>query len=356
MREIAKDTLSTIVKQSNGLDINELKKEGYYGTDDRSMMMQWGMEAFTNPEIIRNTMKTIRTHKMFTNEFLGGFKVLDFSLVRWSHLEPAIARFLNPQTNGVAIQRGNTYTYRTKDHSVYAAQNHHPGDYASQQHVAGMNVGDHFSIFHNHPAVEKDVDFHSPNYWLAYGRFPHVAQHENINLSIYNIPEKKGKIEMDLLDYTHAWFPQKKFDTTIVEGNYAFGKKDDIYCALIGASQLAYRDSENDDLIQKGKKSFWIIEAGSKSENGSFEAFVQQIKNNKVVFDTNGLKLNYGSNNKDLELVFGEDFKVNGHVVNTEYMRYDSPYIKAERKAKTLTFKHNNKTLFLDFENLIRKF
>jgi hypothetical protein len=47
MIEIANDERTVIIKQSNGLDLTELKEEGYYGTDNRSMMMQWGMEANT---------------------------------------------------------------------------------------------------------------------------------------------------------------------------------------------------------------------------------------------------------------------------------------------------------------------
>ncbi|MCK5206615.1 MAG: hypothetical protein KAQ79_01295, partial [Cyclobacteriaceae bacterium] len=49
---IALDSSNVIIKQSNGLDLSELKAEGYFGTDNRSMMMQWGMESFTNPEVV----------------------------------------------------------------------------------------------------------------------------------------------------------------------------------------------------------------------------------------------------------------------------------------------------------------
>lgn len=47
---------------------------------------------------------------------------------------------------------------------------------------------------------------------------------------------------------------------------------------------------------------------------------------------------------------------VDGKVVDTNYSRYDSPYTQAEKKDVTLTFEHNGKSLFLDFENLERKF
>ncbi len=112
-REIALDSSTVIIRQSNGLDLTELKGEGYYGTDNRSMMMQWGMESFTNPEVVRNSLAHIRNCNMFTNYSLRDFKILNYKLLHWLHLEPTLVRIINPQTNGVAIQKGNTYTYRT---------------------------------------------------------------------------------------------------------------------------------------------------------------------------------------------------------------------------------------------------
>ena len=353
---IAKDTSTVIVKQSNGLDISELKAEGYYGTDNRSMMMQWGMECFTNPEIVRNSMAHIRENIHFTNEFIHPTKILDFTLVKWLHLEPFIVRMINPQSNGVAIQKGNTYTYKTNDYSIYTAQNHHPGTYGDQQHVFGMNVKNHFSIFHTHPAVKKEKDVSSPNYNVGYGHFPHAAQDKNVSLVIYNIPEKKGLMEMDLLDFTRAYFPSEQFDTSIVAGNYVFGKKDETYCAFIGTNNFHLEGENNDDLIQPGKQTFWITEAGSLAEDGSFDSFIERIKKNEVAFDAENLVLEYTSRNSENKLQFKGDFMVDGKVIDTNYKRYDSPYAKAEKKDKTITISHKGKSLFLDFENLIRRF
>ncbi len=356
LREIALDSSRVIIRQSNGLDLSELKTEGYYGSDNRSMMMQWGMESFTNPEVVRNSLAHIRSCNMLTNYSLRDFKILNYRLLHWLHLEPTVVRIINPQSNGVSIQKGNTYTYRTPDYSMYTVQDHQVGDYGDQQHVFGMNVGKHFSIFHNHPALEKNEKRQSPNYWAGYGHFPHSAQDGRVNLSIYNIPEKKGMMEAALLDYTRAYFPAADFDTAFIDGQYVFGKLGDTYCAFIGASNFTFRDEQRDDVIQKGKKTFWITEAGSTSEDGNFESFVSRIRNNPLDFDPESLSLSYNSGQSQYELVFGEDFKVNGEVVNTHYIRYDSPYVHAERKDATITYSLNGKSLVLDFENMIRKF
>ena len=352
--EIARDSSEVIIKQNNGLDISELLDEGYYGTDNRSMMMQWGMECFSNREIIRNSLSHIRSCNMFSNEFVADFKMLDFKLIHWLHLEPMLNRILKPQTDGVAIQKGNTYTFKTRDFSMYTVQDHHPGTYGDQQHIFGLNISNHFSIFHMHPALEKDIKHQSPNYWVGYGHFPHSVQDENVNLSIYNIPGKKAIMEIDLLDYTRAYFPSNQFDTAFIENNYVFGKKGDAYCALIGTNNFSFRDDAQDDILQHGKKVFWITEAGSKIRDGGFEQFVQRIRSNKVDFNGDSLELNYRSQGREYSLTFGGDFHINKEIVQTSYSRYDSPYIRAEKKEKTLTFSFKGKSLFLDFEKLQR--
>jgi hypothetical protein len=356
LAEIAKDSATVIIKQSNGLNLSELKTEGYYGTNNRSMMMQWGMEAFTNPMIVRNSLSHIRKHISFSNESVAPFKTLDFFLLRWLHLEPLIMRIINPQTNGIAIQKGNTYTYKTKGYSMYTAQSYHPGTYGDQQHVFGLNISNHFSIFHTHPALKKSRKNQSPNYNVGYGHIPHVAQDKNVSLAIYNIPKRKGIMEMDLLDFTRAYFPSEKFDTAFIDGNYIFGKKDETYCAFIGYNTFHFADTSTDNIIQPGKKVFWITEAGSQSTEGSFDAFTQRIKNNKLHFNAKKLELSYQSKEKQYDLKFGADFSVDGKPIDTHYMRYDSPYVKAKVKTKTLTYQFNGKTLHLDFENLKREF
>jgi len=354
--DMARDTAPRVIKQCNGLDIRELKAEGYYGTDDRSMMMQLGMEAFTNPEIVRNSLAFMRKHRMFSNDFIGGFKIIDFTLLHWLHLEPTLVRLLNPQSNGVAIQKGNTYTYKTRDYSLYSVQNYHPGTFGDQHHVAGMNIGNSFCVFHTHPALEKDVPKQSPNYWVGYGHLPHVAQEKHISLAIYNTPDKKGFMEETLLDYTHAYFPQEKFDRVHVTENYAFGAKENTYCALIGQNPLTFRDGTTDNLIQRGTQSFWITEAGSQDTDHSFDAFCQRILSTPYSFDPETLMLTYLSAGHSYQLQFGGTFSVDNRPMNTDYDRFDLPYAKARRKDKVIKIECNGQSLHLDFFNCTRDF
>jgi hypothetical protein len=219
-----------------------------------------------------------------------------------------------------------------------------------------MNMGNHFSIFHSHPALEKGVKHQSPNYWVGYGHFPHSVQDEHVNLSIYHIPEKKAIMEMDLLDYTHAYFPFERFDTAFMDNNYVFGKKGEAYCAFIGTNELSLREGSKDNILQNGKRVYWITEAGSKQRDGDFGHFVKRIRENRVEFSEESLELRYQSGGREYYLQFNGDFKIDSRPINTDYGRYDSPYIRAEKKDPVLSFSHNGKNLLLDFEHLIRQF
>lgn len=352
-REIAKDTGTIIIRQSNGMNLKEFKNSEYNLRDEKGMMMQWGMEAFVNPQIVRNTMHTVRKNNMFSNDFLKDLKMLDFTLIRWLHLEPLIVRLTNLPQQGKAIQQANTYTYKTKDYSLYSVQDYHPGTYADQHHVAGMNIGNHFGVFHTHPAREKNADVHSPNYWVGYGRLPHVMQDENISLAIYNINKRKNIMEKELPDYTYAYFPKDKFDTVYIENNYAFGKKENSYVALIAYNKLTYRDAANEELIQQGRKVFWIIEAGGPETDSSFTAFKNRILQNTITYTSKQKQLIYQSKHKKLGLTYQGDFTVNDTVVNSNYPRFTTAYAKAQNNA--IFIQHNNKTLHLDFYGLKRE-
>jgi hypothetical protein len=367
IREIALDDQTRIIKGSSGLDVAELKSLDFIGMEDRQIMMQWGMESFSNPQTVANSMKYIEQHDMFGNAFLHGFTDVNFTVLKIFNLLPLVSRLLNPQSNGVAIQRANTYLYRTPFYSLYTTQDYHPGDYGDQQHVAGMTLSDDLSVFHCHPAVEEGADGangNSPKYWVGYGRLPHSVQHENVNLSIYNLPKKKGPMEKALLDYTHAYFPKTLFDESSVEGGLAFGRKGDAYVAFITPGPLHYRRHDKPhplggadyDLILPGKKVYWITEASVRAADGSFETFKQRIREQAEAVRFDGTQLTYRSRETAMELNFGASFLLDNKIVNLQYDRYDAPYVQSRRQPEELRFNWNGKELHLDFEKLIRTY
>jgi len=359
LKEIGEDDSTVIIKASNGLNVSELKSEGLSGLETNQVMMQWAMEAFTNPEVITNAVRYINQNNMLSNEFLNDFKMINITLLRELNLLPTISKILNPKTDGSAIQRGNSYTYKTADYFMATLQAHHPGEFADQQHVFTVSLSSEVTIFNTHPAkaLGEGALAGSPGYWVGYGRFPMSVQDENVNISIYDIPTETGFMESSIADFTHSYFPTTLFDEYSIDGNIAFARVGDTYVALIGRYDLYLGEditdtsvTSTDDLRQDGLKQYWITEVSSITEEGSYEAFKQRILSNTVVFDEDTMQVTYQSNHL-LNVTFAGDFYVDNQLMDLEYDRIDSPYATVERKADTMTISFNGHTLVLDFYN-----
>lgn len=73
-------------------------------------------------------------------------------------------------------------------------------------------------------------------------------------------------------------------------------------------------------------------------------------------FDKETVELSYQSNITKFNLKYEGDFLIDGKMENINYNRYNSSYIKSRKKDKTIIFKFNGKSLFLNFANLKRSF
>jgi len=353
--EIGKDEGVNVIKATTGLNVSELKERQLIGPENNQIMMQWTMEAFTNPQIVANSINYIDKNNMLSNEFLNDFKMINLTVLKKLHLLSLVSKGLKPVTNGTAIERANTYTYKTNDYMLSTAQNYHPGQYGDQQHIWSATLSDELSLFTTHPAKalsDKGALSESPGYWVGNGRNPHSVQDENINMSIYKIPDKKGFMEKSIVPYTHAYFPKEIFDEVVLNGNYAFGRYKDKYVAFIGKNTLQYLEDSKEDLIQEGKDVFWVFEIGTKQTEGSFEEFMNRIKSNTVTFVDD--ELIYLSNGKEMYLKYQGDFKINNEKVNTDYKRFDAAYSSTNREPDTITIEYNGKKVFLDFNNMVR--
>jgi hypothetical protein len=355
---VGRDASTVVVKASSGLDVDELRGEGLVGQRDEQIMMQWGMEAFTNPPVIANSVRYAHRRGMFANAFLNDLAVVNVGLLRVTGLLGPVSRLLHPVTDGVAIQRANVYTQRTPHYLLSTAQRHHPGEYGDQQHVWSANLPGGFAVFTTHPAAPlaaRGALSESPGYWVGNGRNPDAAQDGNAVLAIYAIPEQTGFMERSLVDFTHAYFPAPLFDESSVEGRYAFGRSGDAYLALVAREPLAWAEGSKDDLVQPGRLSYWICEMGSPGTDASFAAFIDRIRSGVVGFDERTRTLTWESGGRTLRLAYGGGFTIDGAPIATDYPRFDSPWVQAGREPTTLTIRAGGAELFLDFDGLRRE-
>ena len=350
------DQRDVVIKASTGLNLDELAGEDLIGLEDRQIMMQLAMEAFSNEELIDNTMAYLRQNEMLSNEFLHDFNTFNLAVLTQTGALPLASRWLNPVTNGTAIQRANTYTFKTPDYMLASAQAYHPGTFGDQQHLWNAVLSRDVSVFTTHPAKplsDEGALSNSPSYWVGGGRLPHVVQDLNVVLNVYRIPDKKGFMEKSIVDYTHAHFPRQRFDEVRLDGRYAFGRVGQTYAAFITRYPMHYAQGTTDDLIQPGRDSYWVFEAGSYTRDGEFDDFIRRIKSNRVSYD-NG-KLAYYSGERLLELQYQGEFKIDGLTQELEYPRFDSPYAEVPRKPDSITIQYQGESLFLDFYNTRRE-
>ena len=384
IKEIFNDSSKKqIVKSSNGVTIAELKEYGLIGQDVNQIMMQMGMEAFSNKEVIDNSITYLRRNKLFSNEFLNDFKLVNLWPLTLTNSLGAASGLLNPSTNGKAIQRANVYTYQTPYYSMSTAQEHFAGDYADQHQISIATLGSDLSVYTAQPMRNSTRG----QYWVGYGRLPYSVQDENVNISIYTIPDKKGMLEPHIVSYTHAYFPVGLFDEvdlSHMDEGYVFGRKGDTYIMLRamsdGNATLAFKndmagvtpsDIENDmskikdnvrelieesgdlryDLIFEGGESHaWITELGCAADNGSFDSFVSEMLKNKCEY--NDMSVIYTNENKEFDVKYNEHFKLNGELVDTNYARYENAYVdgKVERGAKIMELSFGGYTLTLNYD------
>lgn len=353
---IGRDTQPAVIRASQGLDLAEFPAAQAGGDEDARIMLQWGAEAFTNPEVIDDTLRYVEKNRMFSNSFLHELRTLDFFLIRRTGLAPVVTRALDPWSNATVLQRANTYTYRTPSFLLASAQHYHPGTLNDQHHIWSATLSNQLSIFTAHPPLLRKGETpedNTKNYWVGPGRVPDAAQHENVLLAIYRIPSRTSLGEKGPNLFTHAYFPKEKFERVIERGSKIFGRHGDSYAALIGGAPLAYRAGSTIDLMQDGRETFWICELGSKERDGDFDAFVRRVEQNAVSYRDS--RLTYQTGGRDLQLDYGKDFRVNGAVQDAAFARHDSPYARTPRRASTMTIEFAGKRLFLDFAHAIRR-
>ena len=389
VKEIFNDTSERqIVKSSNGITIQELKEDGFIGQEVAQIMMQMGMEAFSNEEVIDNSITYLRRNKLFNNEFLNDFKLVNLWPLTLTGSLGAISGMLNPSTNGKAIQRANVYTYQTRYYSMSTTQAHFAGDYADQHQISVATLASDLSVYTSQPMRNSSRG----QYWVGYGRLPYSVQDENVNISIYTIPQKKGMLEPHTVGYTHAYFPVGLFDEVntdhLFEG-YIFGRRGDTYIMLRamsdGYATLSFKndmpgitaeDIQNDmskikdsvrelieasgnlryDLIfEGGENHAWITELGCAEDNGDFNSFVNQMLSASYSFED--MKVSYERDGRSFEVKYDEYFMLNGELVDTEYARYENEYVngRIERGADTIEFFFGGKTLVLNFKEGTRE-
>ncbi len=346
------------IRDSMGLDLKEVR-EKFRGAGTVTDMGRylWAMEAFTNPESVYMTMKMFRLWKLGTNDFLKDLKVLDVPILRRLGVLPALVRLLNPVTQGIAIQRANTYTYKTEHYMLSTAQRHHAGEFGDQQHIWQATLPGGATVFATHPGAaffEDNARNFSPSYWVGNGIHPDSAQHKNVCLCLYRLDQRKGFMEKQRQMYTHAYFPQKKFDQVRrVHDRLYIARKDGGYIALFSLHPLEEKSDE--ELIQHGVETGWAAVMGGEEYHNleAFEKRMQLYELGKVNIE---LALLDNADTEDYwALSHRGEFDVSGQLQDTDYPRLDCPFGHVERDPREYVIRFGESSLRINLAAGLRE-
>ncbi len=374
IKDIALSKESFVSKMSCGLSPSDMVKEGLVGQEPHQIMAQMGAETFTNPEVIENTLRYLKDNKMYRNAFVSYFKFLNLTVFKAVNWKKFAAKH-NIMPHGIALGRGNVYTYRTAHYSMSTSVCKGVDMCGAQDHEWSANIGETLALFTTHPAGDGDSRYGaSPGYWIGNGRLPMSVQNENINITIYKLPDKKRLGESAIASMTHAYMPKDFYDEFELCENTVFARKDGVFVALISNGEMKFKpfnqNSANGvhknrifpdeiklksefDLCRFGGDYHIYITELSDADKETFDEFKTRIRSNTVNFGIDGSAA-YTTASGTIEVSYDGRFNVDGKPAEKEFARYDSKFCKAERKSESITVNSGKNRLVLDFKRATR--
>ncbi|HEY8395732.1 MAG TPA: hypothetical protein VIK96_03050 [Bacilli bacterium] len=356
IKDIAISKDKFILKETLGLDLPEVREKIDPENKIETVgLYYWAMEAFTNPESVALSIEMFRKWGLKSNIFLKDLQVLDNVFLRKLKILPSLVRLLNPATQGIAIQKANTYTLRHPDYFLSTAQLYHPREFADQQHINQATLGEDITVFTTHPAkafFSDNARNFSPSYWVGNGINPYAVQFENTALLYYDLSPRKGFLEGKRLLYTHLYFPEAKFEKVYRGENYLLGIAGKSMIGIKGLGKIK-QISEN-EWIQEGKKTAWALTVAS-SDEVAFSDFSKAIINSEIVLNKKSVSYSL-AHRLEIFLKKTPVFLVDGKTEKTKYRRYELPFIESDATIKDYMIKYHGHYLLLNLERAERKY
>lgn len=333
IRAIACDSLlSYDSKLRTSLNVEDASAYGIHYDRELDCHLFWGMQEFIHPLAIRMSKQISEKYDTWPYRDYDRYINIYEKEIKETGKAESRDRF--------ALSEANVVTRRTPDYILSTTADYRKGRQGYQQLSWIAALSPETVVYTNHPGGQNLKQ--SPNYWAGTERLPRAAQHDNISICIYNIPENNKT------QFTHAHFPVNGMDEIRQNGNWTFGRKDDGYIALYSSTMPSLKKDfrgEMCDLVAESPKNVWLCEMGSKGTWESFDRFVSEISNSNV--ESNGIDIEYESPSAG-KINFGWDnpLKVNDEIKEMRHKyRYDNPFCKAELDTKEIIISHKGKSL-----------
>jgi len=263
------------------------------------------------------------------------------------------------------------------------AQSYRPGKSGEQSHISQATLDETAVVFTTSPKNEPQSGTQWPDddgYWNGYGAMPRAAQHGALSMSLYAPAFANPGPPLTAfryLPYTHAYFPQERFDEVTQNGNWTFGRKGNGYVALYSWRTPHWRTytdpgiythglTQPYDLVADGgADNAWLTQVGDAKTFGSFAAFRAAVAAHEVNVTPRpangalpgGFDVSYDSPTEGV-MSFGSTgaLTVKGHDIPLDTgKRYDNPWAFADFDTQQITIADTAGDLRLDFGASKRK-
>ena len=350
---------------------------GHSFSDPAEVEFWWEKGAQTAWQTVPLTLDTLDSTGLWESDFYKPFKPIADLTGGDRGVAQTLAQALEPELGFALLTAVDTYTYRSDSVMLSTAQSYRPGRFGEQAHISQATLDENAIVFTTHPKNEPQSGTQWPDndgYWTGSGSLPRAAQHGALSMSLYApVFANPGPplTAFRYLDYTHAYFPQERFDEVTQNGNWTFGRKGNGFVALYSWRTPHWRTytdpgiythglTQPYDLVADGgADNAWLTQVGDASTFGSFAAFQAAVVAHAVNVTprpangalAGGFDVSYDSPTEGT-VAFGSTgaLTVKGleSPLNTG-KRYDNPWALADFDQPKITIADKAGDLRLDF-------
>jgi len=175
---------------------------------------------------------------------------------------------------GGSTAHANLAVYRTPDYMMSAVQDLRKGEYEPSTHVAQVTLGNKVVIFWSCPHTSGEGSGLRPDYWSGHTTLPRVIQYKNVMSLTWHLSEFAWM--------THCFLEQAKCDQVQLVDNWAFVRVGGGYVGIWSENGMSVGDRgqyAGRELVCFAEDNTWLVECGREADWGSFDAFVDALKN-----------------------------------------------------------------------------
>jgi len=387
IRRVATSTDVVTVKERHGIhldphqeySLNPVAPYGYDFDNIDNLPFWWSQGALTSWQLVPQTIATANRWDLWDTSLFSSYAAIKSLAQLPSLLVQGAARELAHFAAAGVLGEAHTTTWRSPDAMLSSVVDHRFGDAMEQVHAWQATLDPQALVFTTHPSggVPKSLDWsRDDGYWTGTASMPRSAQQDRAAIHIYK-PAYDAPTDpllgpvFSYQQFTHAFFPQDKFDEIVQQAGWVFGRKDNGYVALWSERPASWRVYDNateatngytlpfDLVAPGGSDNVWIVEVGRAADHGTFAAFVAAITatNPTVTHGGGGTSVRFASPTAGV-LTFGtgEDFTVDGVVTPLrDHQRHTSPWANQEALVPGFDITDGPRRLQLDFSHGARR-